>query len=304
MSAIAFIKSASFEGSADRAARPLPHVCCSLILRCYSPLPMDERLEKLSTLYRAHITVLKLRHDRALEATGFDHAVIYAGAQHVAFLDDHTYPFKTNPHFKWWVPVTDNPNCFVVYTPGVKPKVIFWQPIDYWYKPADTPAGWWTAPFDIEIIRNPEDAKKFMPSTGRSAFIGEWDEQFKSWGNLEPNPESLLNRLHYDRAWKTEYEIECIQRANEVGAKGHVAAEKAFREGESEFEIHIAYLLGTLQAEEELPYGNIIALNENGSVLHYLQHVRERHDRHHRHSFLIDAGAQFNGYACDITRTY
>ena len=33
---------------------------------------MDDRLEKLSTLYRAHITVLKLRHDRALEASGFD----------------------------------------------------------------------------------------------------------------------------------------------------------------------------------------------------------------------------------------
>lgn len=92
--------------------------------------------------------------------------------------------------------------------------------------------------------------------------------------------------------------------ANEVGARGHIAAEKSFREGESEFEIHIAYLLGTSQAEEELPYANIIALNENGSVLHYLQHVRERCDRHHRHSFLIDAGAQVNGYASDITRTH
>ncbi len=265
---------------------------------------MDDRLEKLSTLYRAHVTVLKLRHDKALEASGFDHAVIFAGAQHVAIFDDHTYPFKVNPHFKWWVPVVDNPHCFVVYTPGHKPKLVFWQPIDYWYKPADAPGGWWTAPFDIEIIRNPEDAQKFIPKSGRSAFIGEWDESFKKWGQLDVNPEPLLNRLHYDRAWKTEYEIECIRIANEIGARGHMAAEKAFREGESEFEIHISFLLGTQQAEEELPYGNIIALNENGSVLHYLKHIRERNDRHHRHSFLIDAGGQFNGYASDITRTY
>ena len=32
------------------------------------------------------------------------------------------YPFKVNPHFKMWVPVLDNPNCFVIYTPGVKPN--------------------------------------------------------------------------------------------------------------------------------------------------------------------------------------
>lgn len=265
---------------------------------------MDSRLETLSTLYRAHVTVLKLRHDRALDATGFDHAVIYAGAQHVALFDDYNYPFKVNPHFKQWVPVVDNPHCWLIYTPGVKPRLIFWQPIDYWYKPADTPSGWWTAPFDIEIIRNPEDAKQFLPKSGRSAFIGEWDDAFEPWGTMEANPETLVTRLHYDRAWKTEYEIECIKLANEAGARGHVAAEKSFREGESEFEIHIAYLLGTRQAEEELPYGNIIALNENASVLHYLQHIRERFDRHHRHSFLIDAGAQFNGYASDITRTY
>ena len=264
---------------------------------------MDDRLEKLATLYRAHTTVLKLRHDRALGATGYDHAVIFGGAQHIAFLDDHPYPFKVNPHFKWWVPVVDNPNCFIVYTPGVKPKLVFWQPIDYWYKPADTPSGWWTAPFDIEIIRNPEDAKNFIPK-GHSAFIGEWNDTFESWGDLEPNPDPLLTRLHYDRAYKTEYEIECIRGANEVGARGHIAAEKAYREGESEFEIHIAYLLGTLQAEEELPYANIIALNDHGSVLHYVNHVRQRHERHHRHSFLIDAGGQFNGYASDITRTH
>src|SRR6476661_2837429 len=224
---------------------------------------MDATLEKLSTLYRAHITVLKLRHDQAMEASGFEHLVIFAGAQHVAIFDDYLYPFKVNPHFKWWVPVIDNPHCMLVYTPGVKPRLVFYQPIDYWYKPADTPSGWWVPPFDIEIIRTPEEAKKFIPTSGRVGFIGEWDDAFKAWGKLESNPEPLLNRLHYDRAWKTEYESECIRLENEAGARGHVAAEEAFREGESEFEIHLAYLRGTLHAEEELPYGNIIALNDH-----------------------------------------
>jgi Xaa-Pro dipeptidase len=265
---------------------------------------MDARQEKIATLYRAHITVLKLRHDRALDATGFDHVVFFAGSQHIAFLDDMGYPFKVNPHFKWWVPVVDNPHCFLVYTPGVKPRLVYYQPIDYWHKPADPPGGWWVEPFDIEVIRTPDDAKKFLPKDGRVAFIGEWDDLYKSWGRLDANPQPLLHRLHFDRAWKTEYEIECIRMANEIGARGHVAAEKAFRAGESGYEIHIAYLRASQQTEDELPYGNIIGLNENAAVLHYYARDRRQLPKKELHSFLIDAGAAHNGYASDITRTY
>ena len=63
---------------------------------------------------------------RALADSKFDHAVIFSGALHYQFLDDMPYPFKVNPHFKAWVPVTDNPNCFVVYTPGLKPKLLYY----------------------------------------------------------------------------------------------------------------------------------------------------------------------------------
>src|SRR5205085_8970162 len=106
----------------------------------------EARLEKLSTLYRAHITVLKLRHDRALEATKFDHLVIFAGAQHYAFLDDNAYPFRVNPHFKWWVPVVDNPHCMHIYTPGVRPRLLYYPPADSWYKPARGPRRRWPPP--------------------------------------------------------------------------------------------------------------------------------------------------------------
>lgn len=265
---------------------------------------MKDRLEKLATLYRAHVTVLKLRHDKALDASGFDHVVIFAGAQHIAFLDDMGYPFKVNPHFKWWVPVVDNPHCFLIYTPGLKPRLVYHQPVDYWHKPAGPPTGWWVPPFDIDVITTPEAARELLPKSGRVAFIGEWDETFGSWGALEANPPALVNRLHFDRAWKTEYEIECLRVANEVAARGHNAAAAAFHDGESEYAIHLAYLRAANATEDELPYGNIIALNENGAVLHYYHHDRNVLDRKERHSFLIDAGASFNGYASDITRTY
>lgn len=257
--------------------------------------------DHLATIYTAHITVLKLRHDRALTENGFDHVLIYSGAQRYMFLDDMPYPFKVNPHFKSWVPVVSNPNSFVLYSPGVKPKLFYYQPVDYWHKVADTPRESWVEKFDLHVLRKPEEARALLPR-GRIAFIGEWDESFASWGDLTPNPEAVLNRLHFDRAWKTEYEIDCMRRANESGARGHRAAERAFRDGGSEYDIHLAYLKAANHTEEELPYGNIIALNENAAVLHYYHHGRSRDEV--RHSFLIDAGASCYGYASDITRTY
>jgi Xaa-Pro dipeptidase len=259
--------------------------------------------DALATLYTAHVTIQKLRHDRALTEAKLDHAVVFSGALHYQFVDDMPYPFKVNPHFKAWVPVTDNPNCFVVYTPGLKPKLIYWQPVDYWHKVAEKPTEKWVEKFELIMTANLEDAKAHMPK-GPAAFFGEWNDQFATWGELTPNPEAAMNSLHFDRAQKTEYEQVCLLRANDRGARGHLAAEAAFRDGKSEYEIHFDYLVAADHVDEELPYGNIIALNENAATLHYYHHTRQRIDRKHLHSFLIDAGGSYNGYGSDITRTY
>ena len=90
--------------------------------------------------------------------------------------------------------------------------------------------------------------------------------------------------------------------ATRKGVRAHRTAERAFRAGASEFGIHLAYCQAAGQDAAELPYGNIVALNEHGAVLHYteLGRVAPQPSR----SFLIDAGASHGGYACDITRTY
>ena len=254
----------------------------------------------LAALYPAHLQTVKERHDRALAAAGFDSVVIFAGALHVVFLDDNTYPFKPNAHFKAWVPVVDNPHCFIVYTAGTRPCLVYYQPVDYWYKPAATPTGYWVDHFDIRIITTPDDARQYFPRKGRVAFIGE-----PMTGAVgEANPKPLVDRLHFERSWKTDYEIECMRQANVRAARGHRAAERAFRDGATEYEIHLEYLRASDQTEEELPYSNIIGLNENAAVLHYILHDRRRLSGSQRHSFLIDAGAAVNGYASDVTRTY
>jgi Xaa-Pro dipeptidase len=255
----------------------------------------------LDQLYKPHLQTLMRRTEQSLAASGFDALVIHAGSPPTQFLDDQDYPYKVNPHFKAWVPIVDNPRCILVVAPGAKLKVLFYQPTDYWHKPAALPRAPWTAEVDLIAMDDPSKASAHWGKLGRVAYIG--PEVFAA--EIDPasiNPPDLLTRLHYDRAVKTGYELECMRRANELGARGHRAALAEFRRGGSEYDAHMRYLEACVQREEEMPYNNIVAYNENAAVLHY-QHL-ERASPGSLRSFLIDAGAQYRGYASDITRTY
>ena len=81
-----------------------------------------------------------------------------------------------------------------------------------------------------------------------------------------------------------------------------IAAREAFQAELSEFDINMAYLMATGHRDTDVPYGNIVALNEHAAVLHYTKLDHQSPDEYR--SFLIDAGAEYNGYAADITRTY
>lgn len=259
--------------------------------------------QSLGRLYGDHLARVQDIWSRALELAGCDGVLIHSGSPPMMFLDDHPYPYKVNPHFKHWAPVLDNPNCFVLFRPGETPVMMFNRPVDFWHGTPDAPDSYWTAHFDLRLIDSPEEAKHHLPSDRSGlAFVGERREPFEGWTAGPGNPQALLDCVHFHRAWKTDYELGCMREASRFGAAAHRAAGRVFREGGSEYEIHLAYLAACRHVEHELPYGNIIALNDHGSVLHYQRQSREAPARHL--SLVIDAGAQFNGYASDITRTH
>ena len=252
-------------------------------------------------LYEPHLRTLMRRTERSLAASGFDALVIHSGCPPTQFLDDQDYPYKVNPHFKAWVPIVDNPRCVLIFAPGARPKILFHQPNDFWHKPASLPRAPWTAAVDLIASDDPSKATDHWARLGRVAYIG--PNGFAA--GADPtcvNPPDLLTHLHYDRAVKTDYELECMRRANEAGARGHRAALAAFRRGDSEYLAHMRYLEACAQREEDMPYNNIVAYNENSAVLHYQR--LERASPESLRSFLIDAGAQYRGYASDITRSY
>lgn len=253
----------------------------------------------LNSLYAAHLAEQQARTEHALQRGGYDALLIASGIEKFAFLDDRPYVFQTNPHFKLWVPLVQLPDSWLVIRPGHKPRLVYCQPEDYWHVPPAAPSGFWVEHFELIVVRRAEEARQHLQVPGRLAIIGEADAALD--GVVPNNPPEVLNPLHYARAVKTPYELLRLREASALGAKAHLAAQRAFREGRSEAEIHRSYLAASGHAERDLPYGNIVALNEHAAVLHYqYQDVKAPAQSL---SLLVDAGAHSVGYASDITRT-
>ncbi|MDP5459256.1 Xaa-Pro dipeptidase [Alishewanella sp. SMS8] len=254
-------------------------------------------------LYPEHLAELQLRTRNVLARENLDALVIHSGQAKRKFLDDMDYPFKANPHFKAWLPVVDNPHCWLIVDGVNKPKLIFYRPKDFWHKVPDAPSDFWAEHFDIQLLEKANTVEKLLPyDKARVAYLGEYLEVAKALGFTHINPEPVMNYLHFYRAYKTAYEHACMRNANRMAVTGHRAAAATFYAGGSEFDIQLAYLAAVGQTENEVPYGNIIGLNEHAAILHYTALERKKPAQHH--SFLIDAGAEFHGYAADITRTY
>lgn len=266
-------------------------------------LGLQEAMSKISELYPEHIQEMQKRTKEALLRDGLDGLVIHSGQSKKMFLDDNYYPFHVNPQFKAWLPVLDNPNCWLVVNGVDKPKLIFYRPKDFWHKVPPEPNEFWAEQFDIVLLTQADAVEKHLPyDKANFAYVGEYVEVAKALGFDLVNPDRALHFLHYYRAYKTDYEMACMREANRKAVAGHKAAEVAFRNNLSEFDINQAYLKAVRQNDNQVPYNNIVALNQNTAILHYMVTENIAPDVHR--SFLIDAGASFHGYAADITRTY
>jgi Xaa-Pro dipeptidase len=251
-------------------------------------------------LYAEHLREWGQRFTVALEATGFDSLIIYAGEEQLVFRDDAAYPFAAEPYFKALVPLTRHPGCAIHFEPGKRPRLVYFQDAGFWHEPPAVPEGDWIAHFDLRCVGTHAERRAALPPlTGRIAAIGPAEAGW--FDSAIANDPSLLAQLDYTRARKTAYEVACIEQANAVAAVGHRAAQLAYAENASEFTIDRAYCEATRQRSSDLPYPNIVALNEHAAVLHY-QNLR--HDAPGTpSSLLLDAGAGCNGYAADVTRT-
>ncbi|TQV78748.1 Xaa-Pro dipeptidase [Exilibacterium tricleocarpae] len=259
----------------------------------------------MTDLYAKHIDNKMAVYREVFDITPWRKVIIHAGSEHVQFRDDVHYPFKANPYFKEWLPLADYPDAYLVIEADQSlPRLLVKQVEDFWHSPAQPPAAAIVEAFDIAHYSSGAQLQAGLGIDAATVVIAEGgDDIARQLQRPEQhNNTEVLHIVDYHRACKSDYEIDCMSEANRIAVRGHRAAAAAFHEGGSEYAIHQAYLAATEHTENELPYGNICALNEHAAVLHHM-HLNKTPPAERR-SFLIDAGATCAGYAADITRSY
>ena len=253
--------------------------------------------------YAEHHDQLISRWRSALASGHYDAGIIVAGNEDYFFQDDQTLSYRPNPYLiQWLSPEYCSPGSMLVIQPDKRPIFYMNRPVDYWHAPGQKPQALDNF-IEIKVFEEEESLRREVQRDLKGkqvACIGPALENNDFSGSI--NPETVVNQLHFTRAIKTNHEIELMRIASTIGARGHIAAKQAFDQGHSEFGIHMAYLAASAQNESQLPYPNIIGINENAGILHYQHQERTKPDS--INSLLIDAGGGYQGYASDVTRTY
>lgn len=257
-----------------------------------------------ASLFADHIARLQTLYEEALglpSNSEFEAVLIHSGSEHYYHRDDRSIAFQANGHFLHWLPV-NSPDQFVLIRENQKPVYLQVVPSDYWHEQDSETQSWWADQFEVIHVGSVEAAMKQV-SEAKLVYLGEESVLMKSilGSELICEPDSLMHFLDFHRAYKTPYEILQLKQANLAALTGHAAAKDAFLRGESEYEIHQAYLAACGVLEDETPYTNIVALNEKSAILHYQNKRSEKLSD--SKVLLIDAGFRVNGYGSDITRT-
>jgi len=108
-----------------------------------------------------------------------------------------------------------------------------------------------------------------------------------------------LNEL---RLFKSSAEIKAMRHAAKASVKAHIRAMQFTQPGQWEYEVEGEILHEFMKHGCRSPaYPSIVGGGENGCILHYIENNSKLKTND---LLLIDAGAEFECYAADITRTF
>ncbi|KLJ05964.1 xaa-Pro dipeptidase [Blastomyces silverae] len=163
--------------------------------------------------------------------------------------------------------------------------------------------------FDIDEVKYQssldEDVKQWARNRGRGSTLYLLHESQKP-ANKVPNvfidSKTLKRAMDTSRAIKDEHEIGLIRRANEVSAAAHIGVLRGIRKMSNERHIEASFLNTSVSlGAHKQAYHIIAASGSNAATLHY---SKNNEPLKGRQFVCLDAGAEWNCYASDVTRTF
>jgi len=163
---------------------------------------------------------------------------------------------------------------------------------------------------DTVLPRLLEDCERVFVPVGRLPefdmkvlhWVAEIKERVRTGVHAPGEIVDITHILHEMRLIKSAEELRLMRRAGRVSAEAHIRAMRACRPGMMEYEIQaeLEYVFRSNGAAFPA-YPPIVAGGRNALILHYDENRDPLGDGD---LLLIDAGAEIEGYAGDITRTF
>lgn len=133
-------------------------------------------------------------------------------------------------------------------------------------------------------------------------WVNEVRDKVRTGVNAPDEFISLTHILHDMRLYKSRQEITAMRKAAKISAAAHKSAMQMCRPGLMEYQIEAELVHKFMQQGSRLlAYPSIVGGGANSCILHYTDNNEELKDGD---VLLIDAGAEYEGYASDITRTF
>jgi Xaa-Pro aminopeptidase len=253
-----------------------------------------------------------------------DSIAILPGAKRVARNRDIDYPFRQDSDFHYLCGFAE-PDAVLVLVPGRShgETILFCRERDSeqerWH-------GAITGPeravqlFGLDDGFPINDIDDILPGLiegkarlyyGMGAHV-EFDAQIIGWAKLISTNQQLGSRppgefshlgqhMHELRLFKSAQEIQMMRQAASATADGHLRLMREMAPGLREYQLEAELAYGFIRAgARSTAYPSIIGAGDNANILHYI----ENNDTIKAGDLvLVDAGAEYECYAADVTRT-
>lgn len=209
---------------------------------------------------------------------------------------DQEVKFRQNRYFNYVSGAHDQPDCHVLYEHKSDRLTLFIPPFD------EESALWGGIPL------GPEEAlKKYGVDQVKYSSALKIDRPTRSIVNSSEFPsitvdESLKTAFDEARALKDSYEVALIKRANEITDNCHLAVMSALPIETNERHIQAEFTYHAIrQGSKNEAYDPICCSGANSGILHY---VKNDETMENKLNVLLDAGAEYECYASDVTRCF
>ncbi|KAL3456325.1 putative Xaa-Pro aminopeptidase pepP [Aspergillus heterothallicus] len=272
----------------------------------------------LSTKYPAKAHARRVAE--GLKALGHSGGAIYLEAQKTRLIEDNDepVPFRQRRPFFYLsgcllpdsaLAYDIDADQLTLFIPPISPDDVIWSGLPV--SPAEA-----LERYDVDKVLETTDVNTTLAAIAASkgdkstafAIAEQVCDDTKFDGFSETNLEILKGVIENTRVVKDSYEVALLRKANDISAKGHVAAIKAAKSATNEREIEGAFIATCIaNGAREQSYHPIVACGKNGATLHYGKNDDDLIDsatERKKDNVLIDAGGEYRTYCADITRVF